>query len=371
MNMAIFSALIKPASSLCDLRCRYCFYADVSDLRQVKSYGIMSRETAHTLIDRAYAASGNSGQVHFAFQGGEPTLAGFDFFEDFTAYAREQKPAGVSLHYSIQTNGIHLNDHWCGLFAQNGFLVGLSLDGEESLHDLNRVDAKGAGTAGQVLKAACTLKRHGVDFNILSVITAQAAKRPRQLFRFFKGHGFDFVQFIPCLAPLDHPGEQAPYSLSPRLYASFLKELFSLWLQEIQNGYYMSIRLFDNLTRMAAGLPPEMCGMLGFCQPQFVIEADGGVYPCDFYVLDEFRAGSILERPFDELAKAPPMKEFLARSGEKQNPMCATCRVRTLCGGGCFRYRDFYFSQPGYCPYQDFLTSALPGLRQAASLAFQ
>ena len=366
--MSVFSVLIKPASSLCDLRCRYCFYADVSDLRQVKSYGIMEEATARILIDRAFAQC-PSGTVCFAFQGGEPTLAGIEFFRRFTAYAKEHKPEKATLSYSIQTNGVTIDEDWCRLFREYGFLVGLSLDGEESLHDLNRVDASGRGTAERVLRSAALLKEHGVEFNILSVITKQAARRPRQLFRFLKSKGFDYVQFIPCLAPLENPGEQAPYALSPRQYAAFLKELFALWREEFQKGYYMSIRLFDNLVRMAAGQPPEMCGMLGRCHSQFVIEADGGVYPCDFYVLDEFRCGSILESSFEELSRSPGMEAFF-KTPVPFGDLCPSCPVRRMCGGGCRRYRDFYYSEPGYCPYKDFLTACLPAIRQTAAAVF-
>lgn len=370
--MRQFSMLIKPASSLCNMRCKYCFYADVSDSRRVKSYGIMTGETARLLIDRALEAVGGRGRLHIAFQGGEPTLAGLDFFRAFTAYAAEKKPSGVRIEYAIQTNGQLLDEDWCRLLAKERFLVGLSFDGTPELHDFLRPDSKGAGTAKRVLQAAALMDAAGVDYNILTVVTRQAAKHPRQIFSYCQKRGFRFIQFIPCLPPFEgkedapfHDPFHAPsHALTPRLYAAFLKDMFRLWREALAKGEYISVRLFDNLVRLAGGGPPEQCGMLGFCQPQFVVEADGGVYPCDFYVLDAYRMGSVREKDFRELADSPALTDFL-RPVEK-NPLCGQCPCLKICGGGCRRYRDFYFSEAGYCPYRDFLTACWPDILKIA-----
>ena len=363
--MSMFSMLVKPASSLCNMRCKYCFYADVSDSRAVKSYGVMAADTAHILVDRAIEQAGEKGEVHVAFQGGEPILAGLAFFEDFTAYAAAKAPAGIRFSYSIQTNGYLLNEDWCAFLAKRRFLVGLSFDGTPELHDFLRTDAAGSGTARQVLRAAKLMDRAGVAYNILTVVTRQAAKHPRQIFSFLKKSGFGFVQFIPCLPPFDLEVETPPYALTPRLYAAFLKDLFRLWYDAFLQGDYISIRLFDNLVRLAGGGPPEQCGMLGFCQPQFVVEADGGVYPCDFYVVDEYRMGSVKDSSFAALRESPAVESFLRPAPE--SPLCKACPYYKVCGGGCRRYRDFYFSEEGYCPHRDFLTQTWPAIRQIAA----
>ncbi|MBR4888366.1 MAG: radical SAM protein, partial [Clostridia bacterium] len=245
-----FSVLIKPASAACNLRCRYCFYADVSDSRAVKNYGNMSSETAHKLIDNAFAAN-RGGTVSFAFQGGEPTLAGLEFFRDFTAYAAEHCPKNTTLAYSLQTNGTLLTDEWCAFLKEHGFLVGLSMDGHKKEHDFCRVDAKGSGTFTTVMETVKRLRAHKVDFNILTVLTRPLARHPQQLMAFYKKNDFKFVQIIPCLDPLE--GDGGDYSLTPELYASFLKTFFRLWVEEFKKGNYISVRLFDNLVRMAAG----------------------------------------------------------------------------------------------------------------------
>lgn len=359
--------MIKPASSACNLRCSYCFYADVSSRRSVPSYGMMSETTARRLIDSAFRQTGGRGAAHFAFQGGEPTAAGLPFYQSFAEYAEKTKPAGVEVTYSIQTNGILLDDAWCRLLRERRFLVGLSFDGTPKLHDAARVDAGGNPTAKRVLAAAGLLLRHGIDFNILTVVTGQSAKHPAGIFDFLQKNNFRYVQLIPCLNPLEDAGPHPPYELTPRLYGAFLKDLFRLWYAALRGGNYVSIRLFDNLARMFHGERPEQCGLDGRCRLQFVVEADGGVYPCDFYVLDEYRAGNICEQSFEELAKSEPMERFLREPGMK-SPLCGGCGAAALCGGSCKRCRPSLFAEEGYCPYRDFLSSTADRFRAIARM---
>ena len=333
-----FSTLIKPASSLCNMRCKYCFYADVSENRVVPSYGVMSAVTSEQLIDRFFEVMTPPDEITFAFQGGEPTVAGLTYFEHFTAYAEKANAGRFSLHYAIQTNGLVLDENWCRFFKKYHFLVGVSLDGDESLHDFCRLDAGKQGTYARIRKNIRLLERNGVDYNILSVITRQMAKHPAAQFKFYERNQFRFLQLIPCLKPL---GEEkaGPFDLTPRLYASFLKQFFTLWYESLAKGRYISVRQFDNIARLMAGLPPEQCGMLGFCSPQFVIEADGGVYPCDFYVLDQLRMGNIREDSFFKLEKSPVAAAFRSASLHP-DPACQSCRWVPLCRGGCRRDRE-------------------------------
>ncbi len=346
--MKHLSFLIKPASSLCNMRCRYCFYADVSDHRQVKSYGMMSEETVKALLFRVKEAAPD--EVTFAFQGGEPTLAGLGFFQTFVAAVKEALPR-VTVHYSIQTNGILLDDAFVAFLKEHAFLVGLSLDGDKDLHNYLRKGAKGEDTFSKVLAAYRRLREALVDVNILTVITAPLAKKAAKLWQFYRKHGMEFVQCIPCLDALDET-DRPDFALTPRLYEQFLNDFFALWAKALQKHDYVSVRLFDNLIRQVAGETPEMCGMCGRCSPQFVIEADGSVYPCDFYVLDEFSCGNIHENTLDEILKSEAMQRFLSPLLEKA---CADCRFSRFCRGGCKRYRAFYLREDGYCPYAAFL----------------
>ena len=368
--MKSVSALIKPASSLCNLRCRYCFYCDVAAHRETESYGVMTPEVMRAVIDRLIEACDEGGTVLFSFQGGEPTLAGVDFFRAFTAYAEEKNGGKRTLSYAIQTNGIALDDDFCALLAKYRFLVGLSLDGDERTHNYNRVDPAGQGTHQRVMAAVKRLRQYGVDFNILSVVTETMAKHPQAVFQFFMKNNLDFLQFIPCLQPLDESGQgyapdnphaNAPYTLRARTYSDFLIRTFRLWKEEILRGRQLSIRLFDNIVGMYLGMAPEQCGVYGRCQNQLIIEGDGSVYPCDFYVLDEFVCGNVLTDSVEDLLGGAGAQKFLAADPPK-NPRCPTCRFLPMCGGTCKRYRAFYSSEPNFCPYEHFLKEVQPDI---------
>lgn len=360
--MKELSFLIKPASSLCNMRCAYCFYTDVSERRCVKSYGVMEEKTVIALLERA--AREKPSEVTFAFQGGEPTVAGLSFFRFFVKEAAERLPFS-KIRYAIQTNGILLDADFVTFLKEHRFLVGLSLDGYRENHNFLRKKADGKDSFTDVMAAYERLTCAGVDVNILTVITAPLAKRASKLWQFYRKNKMDFVQFIPCLDAFE--GEKAAWTLTPRLYGGFLKELFPLWSDALCREDYVSVRLFDNLVRQAAGERPELCGMCGVCSPQLVVEADGSVYPCDFYVLDEWRCGNLHENTIEEILSHPNMKRFLTPLLPKA---CKDCRFSAFCRGGCKRYRPLYLAEEGYCPYRDLLENARPALEKAVRFVF-
>ena len=350
---------------MCNIRCTYCFYRDLSDARANR---IMTRETADKLVERALGSGADN--ITLAFQGGEPTLAGLDFFEHFidsvNKRSRNRPNADrLNINYAIQTNGLNINQEFADFFKKNKFLVGLSLDGTKDVHDFFRTDAAGRETFSRVLKSAELLTKTGVDFNILTVITAQVAKHIEKIYNFYKKRGFFYLQFINCLDPL---GQLEPnfYSLTPELYEKFLTKLFDLWYADLAAGTYVSVRFFDNWVRAAAGAPCELCGLSadGSCPGQFVIEADGSVYPCDFYCISEWRMGDIAGMSFEELYNSENMRRFIEAS-KLDSKKCATCDIFKLCRGGCQRDREAsIFNQAGdnrYCSaLYNFLSYAEP-----------
>ena len=217
------SFLIKPASSACNLRCRYCFYIDESENRSIRNYGMMSTETAHALIDKA--AADRNDFISFGFQGGEPTLAGLDFFRDFVSYTLE-KTSRRHVNFAIQTNGILLNREWAEFLRKNNFLVGISIDGAKKFHDSYRVDASGKGSFTKVFNNAKLLMNEGVDVNILITVTKQIAKNVEEVYSFFKRNGWRYHQYIPCIDPLASERGEMEYSLTSEDYAIFLDKLF-------------------------------------------------------------------------------------------------------------------------------------------------
>lgn len=367
--MPPLSILLKPASSACNLRCAYCFYADEAGARAVPNYGLMSNEVSRALLEKAAGAA--EGSISFLFQGGEPTLAGLDFFRDFVAQAGQRIPRGVAVRYAIQTNGTLLDKDWSCFLRENHFLVGLSLDGDRACHDRFRRDGQDKGTYDKVLRAARLLEEDGVGFNALTVVTGYLARHIRRVFAALCGAGFRFQQYIPCLDPLEGERGGEDYSLTPARYGEFLKTLFDLWYGELERGQYWSIRYFDNLLWMLAGHAPEQCSMVGCCGPQYLVEADGSVYPCDFYGLDQFRLGNILQDTWAELDKAREELGFI-RQSQQVPEECRECRWYSLCRNGCRRDRLEGTDGLGrnyYCQvYRDFFAYALPRLRRAQVL---
>ena len=363
--MPPLNIMVKPASSACNLRCSYCFYADEAAGRLVADRGIMTPAVSHALIDKA--ARAGEGTVSFLFQGGEPTLAGLDFCRDFAAYVERAFPRGLGVRYAVQTNGTLLDEGWCRFFKENGFLVGLSLDGTRMCHDRFRRDAAGKGSYDRAVRAVRLLERAGVEFNVLTVVTGYLARHARSVFSALCGAGFRFQQYIPCLDPLEGPPGARDYSLPPRRYGEFLKTLFDLWYQELERGRYWSVRYFDNLVWMLGGHPPEQCSLVGRCTPQYMVEADGSTYPCDFYGLDEYRLGNILENAWEELDQAREALGFLQISRHVPAE-CRACQWYALCRNGCRRDRLMEGGRPGrsrWCEaYSDFLPYAVPRLNR-------
>ncbi|MCI9287909.1 MAG: anaerobic sulfatase maturase [Oscillospiraceae bacterium] len=367
--MPPLSILVKPASSACNLRCSYCFYADEASIRSVPNYGMMPAQVSSALIEGAMGAV--EGAVSFLFQGGEPTLAGLEFFRDFVSRVHKAAPPGLAVQYAIQTNGTLLDEEWCRFFRAHRFLVGLSLDGSRECHDRFRRDGAGKGTYDRVVQAARLLERAGVEYNVLTVVTGYLARHIRSVFAALCRDGFRFQQYIPCLDPLGEERGGQGYSLSPAQYGEFLNTLFDLWYRELEHGRYYSIRYFDNLLWMLGGRAPEQCSMRGCCGPQYLVEADGSVYPCDFYGLDEFLLGNVLQNSWTELDRAREELGFI-RDSQRVPEQCGRCRWYPLCRNGCRRDRlagEDGLGRNYYCDaYAGFFSYALPRLRKAYAL---
>lgn len=342
------SILIKPASSSCNMRCEYCFYADVSARRKVRNAGIMDVQTQEITVRRALEYA--EGSVSFAFQGGEPTLAGLDFFKRHIEFCRQYAKKGVRIYNSLQTNGMELDGEWASFFAKNGFLVGISLDGPQDIHDLYRSDSEGQGTFGRVSRAISLLERYKAEYNILCVVTQSLAENADRVMDFFINNGFLYLQFIPCLDGLG--GEKGNWSLTPEGYGEFLIKSFLKFYSCFFNKKFLSIRNFDNYLSLLLGGPAESCDMNGRCATYFVIEGNGDVYPCDFYVLDKYKGGNIVENSLREIRASENFRKF-TEEALPVCPECLACEWYRLCRGGCRRYREPFegkeFSRSVFC----------------------
>lgn len=338
--MPPINILIKPASSKCNLRCRYCFYYAIAEQRCVADMGIMQESTLKKLIRSGIEYADHI--LSFAFQGGEPTLVGLEFYEKVVyyqkKYLKELGKKDLKIHNAIQTNGTLIDEIWAEFFKKNHFLVGISLDGSLNVHDRNRMDTTGKGTFARVLRTVELFSRFGVEYNILSVVTGENAMAVRRIYRFFAKQKFRYLQFIPCLEPFEKERGIESYHLSVQEYENFLIEIFDLWLADFRQGNYISIRHIDNWVYLLIGEKPEACNMNGCCSIQFVVEGDGSVYPCDFYVFDEWKLGDIGDLTFQEIIDEPKAQRFIAESLPVPEE-CKICRYGSLCRNGCKRDR--------------------------------
>ncbi len=354
--------LIKPASGRCNMRCRYCFYADETQNRETSDFGMMTEDTLETVIRKALMHA--TGSCSFGFQGGEPTLRGLEFYKKAVALQKQYNVNNIQIDNALQTNGLLLSGEWAEFLKRERFLVGLSIDGTTSVHNKNRVDFKGEGTLRRAMEAAAMLKDHRIDFNVLTVVTNDTARKIGAIYDFFMEKGLNWQQYIACLDPF---GKETGW-LTPEYYALFLKTLFDRWSQDIMQGRFVYIRQFENYIGMLLCKPPESCGMAGHCTNQYVVEADGSVYPCDFYALDAYRLGSFVTDSFEQLDKKRAELHFIEDSLEK-DAECSACPYYVLCRGGCRRDRDMGDSlgRNRFClAYKEFFAYALPVMKSIA-----
>ncbi len=355
--MPPLSLMIKPASSLCNLSCEYCFYRDVSEHREHLGFGIMEKDVAEVLIQKALDYA-NGETVAFAFQGGEPTLAGLDFFRFFVAEAKRMNTKKSKIFYSMQTNGTVIDGEWAQFLHDNAFLVGLSLDGDFDGNKF-RKRPNGQNAFYKILTTAELLKKRNVDFNILTVLTGFCADNGERIYKYFRSKGFRYLQFIPCLRPFDS-NEQSELYMTADQYADFLIRVFNLYVKDYVRHDYVSIRQFDNWVRSYLGHPTEQCGIMGHCTHQFVSEANGNMYPCDFYCTDDYYLGNVKETDFSAMEKSETAKNFI-RESLKVPERCKQCDVYGICrAGGCKRTQQ----SEDYCKaYKRFFHACLPLFR--------
>lgn len=361
--MKTINLMLKPASSLCNMHCKYCFYADVSEKRDVSCSGIMSDETVDAILHNLRRELRPGDFVQFAFQGGEPTLAGLPFFRRFMGKVAQWQ--GIRVSCALQTNGLLLDEEWCAFLKEHRFLVGLSLDLLPKAHDDVRVDAAGKGTYSRILKTMERLKQHGVDFNVLCTLTKAVARQPERVWEQVVRLGIDYVQFTPCLGPLE--GEASIHALTPELFSSFYSRLFACWYRDFQKGNRRSVKLFDDVVNLLVLGRPTGCGTDGQCRPQLVVEADGSVYPCDFYCLDGYRLGNLTEKTVEELLQVSALPAFLQRP-HRSPKLCEDCRFRSFCGGNCKRMQKEICCRENdqFCGYKQFLEECGPVLFRLA-----
>ena len=294
----------------------------------------MSLETYTAFVQKAQSEETRS--VSYVWQGGEPMLMGLDFYKRAVEIQDKYRKPGQAITNTVQTNGILINEEWADFFVQNQILVGISVDGPKELHDMHRFARSQKSVFDRVMNACDIMKANNVDFNILTVVTSETVDYPEEIYDFLREQGFYYLQFIDCIEKVD--GEIAPFSLEPESYGTFLCRLFDAWFA---NGYpHVSIRLFDNMLQYRVGHIPECCMYKNDCGAYFVIEHNGDVFTCDFFVTKEWYLGNILENEIDELIENPKRYEF-AGLRSLGHETCESCKWLGFCQRGCIKSRFF------------------------------
>lgn len=330
------------------MNCHYCFYHDEMEKRTTTTFGFMAEETLEQIIVKAFDFADS--ECTFAYQGGEPALIGLEFYQKAVMLQKKHNTKGLLVNNAFQTNGLTLDDKWCAFFADNNFLVGVSIDGVRQTHDKNRKTNAGEDTYLKCMDGIQALNRWGVEYNILTVVNKDTALKINKIYQTYQKKGFWYQQYIACLDPLFETAGKMPYSLTPEIYGEFLCELFELWKTDLQQNRQPYIRQFENYIGILIGNQPESCEQNGICGFQNVVEADGSVYPCDFYVLDEYKLGNLNHNSFAEINQKREEIGFIKES-ENHSVTCKQCKYFRICRGGCRRHRVKEENGEGYRNY--------------------
>jgi len=353
---AAFQIMIKPFGPICNLGCRYCFYLEKKNLYKNASSFHMSPEVLELFI-RQYVASQDVPEVLFAWQGGEPTLLGIDFFH--TVVSLQKKYAdGKKISNSIQTNGTLLNDQWCEFLSDNDFLVGLSIDGPRELHDHYRKDKNGEPSFDAVMQGVSYLKKHDTRFNTITVINDKNSLHPLETYRFLKEVGEGHMQFIPVVErksdeaakslglEFSAPSETVnannlspvtPWCVKPKDFGEFYVRIFDEWIRQDVGKVF--VQFFDVALGNWMGAGSGLCQFAPECGKAAALEHNGDLYSCDHFVYPQYKLGNILKKPLHALMDSDRQHTFGSDKLKRLPDYCRQCEVRFACHGDCPKHR--------------------------------
>ncbi len=336
-----FSLLIKPASGDCNLRCTYCFYLEKASLYPHTKIHRMTETTLEKLI-AGYMRTKQS-RYTFGWQGGEPTLMGVDFFKKVIRLQKKYGKTGDLVANGLQTNGPLIDDAFAAHLAEYHFLVGVSLDGPPEIHNTYRTTKTGQPTHDRVLNGINCLKRHGVEFNILILVHSANAGRPADVYDYLVDNDFHFHQYIPCVE-WDKAGNPASFAITGEEWGRFLCDIFDRWLER-NHTRKISIRHFDSILEYLVYGTQNVCVMGTNCNSYFLVEHNGDVYPCDFFVEPDLKVGNILTNDWHSMQKSTVYREF-GLMKRQYHVKCGTCEFIDLCQGDCTKHRHPAGSDP-------------------------
>jgi len=362
-----FHIMCKPVCGVCNLDCRYCYYTMkpetlYSGVQRFQMPDEVLREYTRQYLDAMPV------RCEFGWQGGEPLMAGKDFFRRAIEYQKEFGRSGQTVSNGLQTNATLIDDEWAAFMAANQFLVGVSIDGPPQVHDANRIDRQGRPTSHRVWHGVDLLRKHGAEFNVLTTINSTNAPHAGNIYRYFVNRGINYLQFIPILER--KPGSEEPTDLSctAEQYGRWMLEVFEQWAQ--RDVGRVSVRFIDDALHCILYGRASTCVHSQRCASAHIVEWNGDVYACDHFVFDEWRLGNLMETPLVEVLKNPRLEEF-ARLKTDVPDACRDCEYLAFCGVGCPKHHTPRGTDPArvnhFCEgYKMFYSRALPELRRIA-----
>ncbi|AKJ38372.1 anaerobic sulfatase maturase [Methanosarcina barkeri] len=336
--------LAKPTGAICNLACSYCFFLTKEALYPGSKFR-MSDEVLENYIRQLITAH-QSSQVTVAWQGGEPTLMGVEFYRRAIELQEKYRKPGLTFENTMQTNGTLLDDEWCRFFKENNFLIGISIDGPRELHDTYRVGKKGNGTFDQVMKGLRLLQKHGVEYNVLTTVNRANADYPLEVYHFLRDEvGTDWMQFIPVVERINEKGHTlyqrgdtvSDRSVQPEQFGSFLSRIFDEWVRNDVGKVF--VQTFEASARKWLGMPSGMCVFEETCGTGLALEHNGDLYSCDHFVEPDYLLGNIMEKEISELAALEKQYRFGQNKRDNLPQVCRECEVLFACQGECPKNR--------------------------------
>lgn len=382
-----FHVMAKPVGPICNLDCTYCYYLEKEKLFPRGENFRMKPEVLDAYI-RQYIEAQSSPEITFAWQGGEPTLLGVDYFKKVVELEKKYA-GGRPVHNALQTNGTKLDHEWCRFFRENGFLIGLSIDGPRALHDTYRVDKGGKPTFDRVMHGLDLLKKHRVEFNTLTVVNASNVKHPLKVYDFLRETGSGFIQFIPLVervqaergSSLDFaeppeagqpPSPVTRWSVNAELYGDFLIAIFDQWVRRDVGKVF--VQMFDVSLGIWSGAGAGLCVFLENCGRALAIEHNGDLFSCDHFVYPKYQLGNIMNSSLGDMVDSERQSAFGRAKSDLLPKYCRECDVRFACNGECPKHR-FIKTPDGeeglnyLCPaYKKFFHHVGPLMKQMAAL---
>ncbi|MFQ5682453.1 MAG: anaerobic sulfatase maturase [Candidatus Binatia bacterium] len=367
-----FQIFTKPIGAICNLDCHYCYYLKKEQLYpKGESFRMTDCMLEEYIVQHIEASP--SPVINFSWHGGEPTILGLDYFRKIVSFQRKHRPSDRRITNGIQTNGTLLDEAWCRFFAEEGFFVGLSLDGPRELHDAHRVNKGQRPTHKQVMHGFKLLKESGVQIDTLCVVHAQNVYYPTSVYRFFKEIGVQHLQFLPFVERnRNGDGEVTQHTVPAEAFGSFLCTVFDEWVRH--DVGHITVQIFDEAARPALAVEHSLCIFRETCGDIPVVEHNGDFYSCDHFVDPEHHLGNIHKMPLAEMLESPAQRAFGQTKWDALPRYCRECEVRSMCNGGCPKNR--FIRTPGgeeglnyLCAgYKRFFTHSRPILQKLASL---